>query len=64
MLLSAVEDGARRGFQECKLQGLYGGMPWKCPLEMYKKLPLFDNKTLPYSKSAAVLTFYSINRVR
>lgn len=59
-LLSVVEDGARRGFQECQLQKLHSGEPWKCPLEMYKKLPLFDNNTFPHSKSA-VLTFHSIN---
>ena len=60
MLLSVVEDGVRRGFRECQVQRSYLGEPWKCPLEMYKKLPLFHNKTLPYSKSAAVLTICSI----
>ena len=51
-LLSVVEDGARRGLHECKVQRWYLGEPWKCPLEMYKKLPLFDNETFPSSKSA------------
>ena len=56
-LLSVVEDGARRGLKEC--QRLFQSKTWNCPVEMYKKLPLFDNKTLPSSKSA-VLTFCSV----
>lgn len=59
-LLSVVEDGARRGLKEC--QRLFQSKPWNCPVEMYKKLPLFDHKTLPSSKSA-VLTFCSVSNV-
>ena len=54
-----MKDGARRGFSECQLQRINQSEPWNCPLEMYNKLPLFDNKTFLTSKSA-VLTFGSI----
>ncbi|XP_078382475.1 protein Wnt-8a-like [Oculina patagonica] len=50
VLSSIVEDGARRGFEECqKLFYKNTARPWNCPLEMYKKLPIFSNTTFPYA---------------
>ena len=48
MLWSIVKDGARRGLAEC--QKVFSSNRWNCPVEMYKKLPIFDNTTFPYGK--------------
>lgn len=47
VLWSIVKDGARRGLAEC--QNVFDSNRWNCPVEMYKKLPIFDNKTFPYA---------------
>ena len=52
-----MKDGARRGLDEC--QKVFDSTRWNCPVEMYKKLPIFDNKTFPYGKFD-VLFFCSI----
>ena len=54
MMWSIVKDGARRGLAEC--QKVFNRDRWNCPVEMYKKLPIFNNKTFPYGKFD-VLTF-------
>jgi len=54
VLWSIVEDGARRGLAEC--QKVFNSNRWSCPVEMYKKLPIFNNKTFPYGESD-VLSF-------
>ncbi|KAL9962793.1 hypothetical protein ACROYT_G031933 [Oculina patagonica] len=66
VLSSIVEDGARRGFEECQKLFENSRRPWNCPVEMYKKLPIFSNKTFPYATrqtgfihaiSAAAITY-------
>lgn len=47
VLWSIVKDGASRGLTEC--QKVFGSNRWNCPVEMYKKLPIFDNTTFPYA---------------
>ena len=48
MMWSIVKDGARRGLDQC--QKLFSSNRWNCPVEMYKKLPIFNKKTFPYGK--------------
>ena len=57
LLWSIVKDGVRRGLTEC--QKVFDSNRWGCPMDMYKKLPIFDNTTYPYGKFT-VVTFCSI----
>ena len=56
-----MKDGASRGLAEC--QKVFGSNRWNCPVEMYKKLPIFDNTTFPYGRFD-VLSFCSILSVK
>ncbi|XP_078382909.1 protein Wnt-8b-like [Oculina patagonica] len=47
VLSKIVKDGVSRGLEEC--QNMFENKLWNCPVEMYKKLPIFNSTTLPYA---------------
>jgi len=59
LLSSIVKAGGHRGLEEC--QRLFKNEVWNCSLDgkhVYKELPIFFKKTLPYGKSFVFHSFH------